>query len=128
MRRVSHLGDLDNRKALDLHGLTEAVQAITSVDILEYQTPLTGFSITPSDTTNTLVIDPAGALLNGTVTMPANPVNGQKLTILSTMAITTLTISPNAGQALDGTLTTIAANGFGSWVYRLSNTTWYRAG
>lgn len=128
MRRVSHLGDLHNRRASDLQGLAEAVQAITSAHVVEYQTPLTGFSITPANTTNTLILEPAGALLAGTVTMPASPVNGQPFTLVSTAAITALTTSANAGQTILGALTTIAADGASSWVYRLANTTWYRTG
>jgi len=58
--------------------------------------------------------------------MPAIPFNEQIVTITSTQIITALTHSPNAGQTLNGALTTIAANGNASWIYRSANTTWYR--
>lgn len=93
---------------------------------IEYVTPTTGFSNTIANTTTNYIVEPAGTLATGTITMPASPVNGQRVTIASKTAITALTHSPNSGQTLNGALTTIAANGFGTWIYRTTNTSWYR--
>lgn len=128
MRRVSHLGDLGNRQASDLQGLPAAVQALTKTHVTEYQTPLTGFTLTPANTTNTLILEPAGALLAGTVNMPDSPVDGQIFGVVCTQAITTLTIVPGGGQIVNGLITAIIANGYATWLYRATNSTWYRCG
>ena len=93
---------------------------------LERVVPTTGFTNTIANTTSYYVIEPAGTLATGTLTMPASPVNEQVVTITSTQTITALTHSPNTGQTLKGALTTIAANGNASWIYRTANTAWYR--
>lgn len=93
---------------------------------IEYVTPVTGFSNTIANTTINYIIEPAGSLASGTLIMPASPVNEQVVTIASTQTITTLTHNPNTGQTLKGALTTIAANGNASWIYRSTNSTWYR--
>ena len=95
---------------------------------INYQVPLTGFSITLGNTDNNLILKPAGTLASGTVTMPVSPIDGQLVTISSTQVVTALTVSANAGQTLNGTITTIAVNGYASWVYRSADTTWYRMG
>lgn len=92
------------------------------------QVPLTGFSITIGNGVNRLILDPAGTLATGTVTMPTAPIDGHAITISSSQIITALTVSPSGGQTLDGALTTIGANGFASWTYVLATTTWYRTG
>ena len=93
---------------------------------IEYVTPVTGFSNTIANTTINYIIEPAGSLASGTLIMPASPVNEQVVTVASTQTITTLTHNPNTGQTLKGALTTIAANGNASWIYRSTNSTWYR--
>lgn len=93
---------------------------------LERVVPTTGFTNTIANTTSYYIIEPVGTLATGTLTMPASPVNEQVVTIASTQTITALTHSPNTGQTLKGALTTIAANGNASWIYRTANTTWYR--
>jgi hypothetical protein len=92
------------------------------------QVPTTGFSITIANTVNSLILNPAGTLATGTVTMPATPQDGQTVTIASTQIVTALTVSANTGQTLSGTITTIAANGFATWQYVLADTNWYRVG
>lgn len=90
------------------------------------QVPTTGFSITIADNTSTLTLNPAGTLATGTVTMPATPIDGQLIRVMSSQIITALTVSPNSGQTVNGAPTTLAANtGFG-YIYHLAGTTWYR--
>lgn len=95
-----------------------------------YQTPATGFSITIGASIRTLILDPAGTLATGTITMPASPVDGQEIRIASSQTITALTVSPNAGQSIKNaptalTVSTTGPQGY-EFIYRSSNTTWYR--
>ena len=124
-RDHDQLQNLDGGTAGEHYHLTLA-EVTTTRTTIEYVTPTTGFNNTIANSTTNYIVEPAGTLASGTVKMPASPVNGQKVTIASTAVITALTHSPNTGQTLKGALTTIAANGFGTWIYRSTNTTWYR--
>jgi len=57
--------------------------------------------------------------------MPAAPADGMVITVESTQIITALTLSGNTGQSIVGVPATLFANQPLSYVYRLSNTTWY---
>lgn len=91
----------------------------------DYQVPTTGFSYTFAAGTTVLVMNPAGTLATGTITMPASPVDGMTISIESTQQITALTVQGNTGQSLVNGTQTLRPNQPYSWVYRLSNTTWY---
>ena len=91
----------------------------------DYQVLTTGFSYTFAAGVQLLLAVPAGTLATGTVTMPASPVDGMNITITSTQQITALTVNANTGQSIVGGATTLAAGGSQTFVYRLSNTTWY---
>lgn len=90
----------------------------------DYQVPLTGFSYTFSSY-NVLVMNPAGTLATGTITMPASPVDGMTVSFSSTKAITALTVNANTGQTINGAPTSLVANGSASFIYRLSSTAWF---
>lgn len=92
----------------------------------DYQAPTTGFSYTFAAGTTVLIMNPAGTLLTGTITMPASPSDGMTITFSSTQAITTLTVNANTGQSIVSAITTITANSGAVYLYRLANTTWYR--
>jgi hypothetical protein len=115
---------------------TTAVQIDTSSNLINlkgtsdqsfsYQTPATGFSITIGAGVKTLILDPAGTLATGTITMPASPINGQEIRFSSSQIITGLTVSANSGQTISNAPTTITAGmGFG-YIYRTTSTNWYR--
>jgi hypothetical protein len=91
-----------------------------------YQTPSTGFSITLGNTTFTTILDPAGTLATGTITMPASPVDGQMVQFSVSQIVTTLTVAANSGQSIKDAPTTVSAGGGFRYIYRLANTTWYR--
>jgi hypothetical protein len=91
----------------------------------DYQTPTTGFSYTFAAGINVLVMQPAGTLATGTITMPASPADGMTITFSSTNTITALTVNANIGQSIVSAPTVLPANQVGVYVYRLSNTTWY---
>lgn len=91
----------------------------------DYQAPTTGFSYTFAAGTTVLVMNPAGTLATGTITMPAAPADGMTISFSSTQQITALTVNANTGQSIVGAPTTMLAGGAATFVYRLSNTTWY---
>jgi len=93
----------------------------------DYQVLTTGFSYTFASGTTTLIAQPAGTLATGTITMPGSPADGMVITFMTTQEITALTIAGGAGQSIGGTqVSLMAANSSLSFVYRLSNLTWYR--
>jgi hypothetical protein len=91
----------------------------------DYLAPTTGFSYTFS-TYNTLILNPAGTLATGTITMPANPSDGMTISFSSSQIITLLTVSANTGQSIVSAVTSLALGGGAVYIYRLANTTWYR--
>jgi len=91
----------------------------------DFQVLTTGFSYTFAAGTTTLIANPAGTLATGTITMPASPADGMVITIESTQQITALTVQGNTGQSLVGGTITMRANQPESFIYRLTNTTWY---
>ena len=93
----------------------------------DYQVLTTGFSYTFASGITTLLAQPAGTLATGTITMPGSPADGMVITFMSTQEVTALTIAGGAGQSIGGSQSTqLPANSAMSFVYRQSNTTWYR--
>ena len=90
----------------------------------DYQVLTTGFGYTFAAGVQVLVIQPAGTLATGTITMPASPADGMTITVESTQQITALTMSGNGGTIV-GAAVQLIPNQPLSWVYRLANTTWY---
>lgn len=89
------------------------------------QVPTTGFSYTFAAGTQTLIMNPAGTLATGTITMPAAPADGMTITFSSSQQITALTLSGNTGQTVVGAAKILPANQATAYVYRLSNTSWH---
>jgi len=90
----------------------------------DYQVLTTAFSYTFAAGTTVLVINPAGTLATGTITMPAAPADGMTITVESTQQVTALTMSGNGGTVV-GPAIQLIPNQPLSWVYRLTNTSWY---
>jgi hypothetical protein len=90
----------------------------------DYQVPTTGFTYTFAAGTTVLVMNPAGTLATGTITMPAAPADGMTITFSSTKQITALTLAGN-GATIVSPVTLLPANQATTYVYRLSSTTWY---
>ena len=96
------------------------------IRVFDFQTPVTGFSYTvPAGVVGTVFI-PAGTLATGTIIMPATPADGMTVNLSSTQIITALTLNANTGQTIVNAITTLIAGGNAAYLYRLSNTTWYR--
>jgi hypothetical protein len=91
----------------------------------DYQVLTTGFTYTFAAGTQVLVMNPAGTLATGTITMPASPADGMTITFSSSQQITALTLSGNTGQSVVSAVTFLPAKTGVSYVYRLANTTWY---
>jgi hypothetical protein len=91
----------------------------------DYQALTTGFTYTFAAGTQVLVMNPAGTLATGTITMPASPADGMTITVESTQQVTAVTVSANTGQSIVGAAVQLIPNQPLSWVYRLTNTTWY---
>lgn len=90
-----------------------------------YQVPTTGFTITMANGNYHLILDPAGTLASGTITMCAAPVDGQCVDIKISQIITALTVAGNSGQSVKGNPTSAAVGSSFTGIYRATNTTWY---
>ena len=92
----------------------------------DYQTPTTGFTytFTPSSTGTVLVMNPAGTLATGTITMPASPADGMTITFSSSQQITALTMAGN-GASINNAVTFLPAKTAVTYVYRATGTTWW---
>jgi hypothetical protein len=91
----------------------------------DYQTSTTGFSYTFAAGTQVLVMNPAGTLATGTITMPASPSDGMTITFSSSQQISALTLNGNTGQSVVSAVTFLPAKTGVSYVYRSANTSWY---
>ena len=91
----------------------------------DYQVLTTGFSYTFAAGTQVLVINPAGTLATGTITMPAAPADGMTITFSSTQTITALTVSANTGQSINNAMTTFSAGQVATYIYRSASTAWF---
>jgi len=91
----------------------------------DYQVPTTGFSYTFAAGVQTLIMNPAGTLATGTITMPAAPADGMVITFSTTQAITALTVAANTGQTINNATTTLAVGQSMSYVYRSASTAWF---
>jgi hypothetical protein len=91
----------------------------------DYQVLTTGFSYTFAAGTQTLVMNPAGTLATGTITMPASPADGMTITFSSSQQITALTLNGNTGQSINNAVTLLPAKTAVSYVYRATGTTWW---
>jgi hypothetical protein len=117
-------GGNSNSQGIQLGNLVN-FQVFISDTAYSFQTPVNGFSITLGDATWHTILDPAGTLASGTITMPANPVDGMIVNVRCSQVITALTISPNTGQSVKGAPSSAAVGGTFEAIYRLANTTWY---
>ena len=89
--------------------------------------PTTGFSNLIGTGVYSYIVDPAGTLASGTITLPAAPTDGTLINILFSHQITSLTLSPSAGQTVTGIVATgtVYAGGGIQCLYRVGNTNWY---
>jgi hypothetical protein len=93
----------------------------------DYEQPLAGFSLVVGPSKSGFILDPAGTLATGTITMPQNPMDGQIVGVSTTQTITALTVAPNAGQSVKALPSTLAAGTSFAAQYVQENMTWYPA-
>jgi len=118
----------DSRKA-SLTLLTDYLQtALTQPGTLttQYAAPsATGFSVTVSAGDTWLLLTPTGAFAAGTIVLPTSVDDKAEVSINSTQAISTLTVS-GSGTTVTGAPTTLAQNGFFTMRYDAVTAAWYR--
>lgn len=94
-------------------------------------TPGTGFNIavpTPVAQQQWMLLQPAGTLATGTITLPLNTStpDGTEILITTTQQITAFTLAPNGAMALYGDPTTLAAEDMFRMRYVTATNSWYR--
>ena len=94
-------------------------------------TPGTGFNIavpTPVAQQQWMLIQPAGTLATGTVTLPLNTQtpDGTEVLITTTQQITAFTLAPNGAANVYGASTTLAAEDFFRMRFVQATNSWYR--
>ena len=94
-----------------------------------YQTPLTGANVVLVASQSRAIIQPAGALLALTITLPtlSAEYDGTEISIAVTQSITTLTVAAGAAT-VTGAPAAVSTYGQFTMHYRHANTTWYRVG
>jgi hypothetical protein len=93
--------------------------------------PATGFNIaapTPISEQQWIVLQPAGTLATGTVTLPLNTStpDGTEILVTTTQTITTFAVGLNGATAAFGAPTTLAANAFFRLRFYQATNSWYR--
>lgn len=93
--------------------------------------PGTGFNIaiqTPVSQQQWLILQPAGTLATGTVTLPLNTQtpDGTEVLITTTQQITSFTLAGNGAAAVYGDPATLAAEDFFRMRFVQSTNSWYR--
>lgn len=94
-------------------------------------TPGTGFNVavpTPVAQQQWMLIQPAGTLAAGTITLPLNTQtpDGMEVLITTTQQITAFTLALNGASASYGDPTTLAAEDFFRMRFVQSTNSWYR--
>jgi hypothetical protein len=121
----------DARKASLTTLLTFFQSAFAAPNVaVQFSTPGTGFNlaIASGSTSTWALLQPAGTLATGTVTLPLNTatLDGSEVLITSTQQITTLTTGINGATAVYGAPTSVGADsGFRLRFYQPTNS-WYR--
>lgn len=93
-------------------------------------TPGTGFNITvptPTSEQQWMVIQPAGTLATGTVTLPLNTgvPDGTQVLITSTQTITAFTIALNGAASIYGSVSTLTAGAAVCYRFYQATNSWY---
>jgi hypothetical protein len=94
-------------------------------------TPTTGFSIgvpSPVSQQQWMLLQPAGTLASGTVTLPLNTItpDGTEVLITTSQQITAFTLGLNGASAAYGDPTTLAAEDFFRMRFVQAMNSWYR--
>lgn len=96
-----------------------------------FKNPSTGFNLIIENSVDDIyvILDPAGTLASGTMTLPNDPYSRQRVSMVSSRAVTSFTLNPGvAGATLSVPITAIAANAFIEWVWEPFEKKWWRIG
>jgi len=107
---------------------------VAGIGPYQYAAPLTGATLTLTAQQRRLVIEPAGTIAALTVVFPAASglLDGQLMGLCTTQIVTALTLTAGSGTTILNGPTALlvpVATGAAScveWIYRSSNTSWYR--
>jgi hypothetical protein len=120
-------------RRLPVSGLLQYFQQTFAAPTLatSISTPGTGFNIsvpTPVSQQQWMLIQPAGTLASGTVTLPLNTQtpDGTEVLVTTTQQITSFTLGANGASALYGDPSTLAAEDFFRMRFVQSTNSWYR--
>ena len=129
---VPNNGDARKVSVTQLLAYFQTVFAAPTVSTNLY-TPGTGFNITvptPVSEQQWMLLQPAGTLATGTITLPLNTgtPDGTQLLVTTTQIITAFTLALNGAAAAFGAPTTLAANAFFTMRFYQATNSWYRIG
>jgi hypothetical protein len=126
---VSNNGDARKVSITQLLQYFQQVFAAPTVATNLY-TPGTGFNITvptPTSEQQWMILQPAGTLATGTVTLPLNTgvPDGTQVLITSTQTITSFTIALNGAAAVFGSVSTLTAGAAICYRFYQATNSWY---
>ena len=129
---VPNNGDARKVSVSQLLAYFQTVFAAPTVSTNLY-TPGAGFNITvptPVSEQQWMLLQPAGTLATGTITLPLNTgtPDGTQLLVTTTQIITAFTLALNGAAAAFGAPTTLAADAFFTMRFYQSTNSWYRIG
>lgn len=101
--------------------------SLTAAPFIQYDVPTNGGTTIVSPIASVVVINPAGTLLSLTVTLPALAADNKRIRISSSQILTSVTLGAGAATIV-GSITALVLGGFCEYIFKLSNTTWYRIG
>lgn len=92
-------------------------------------TPAAADTIALPDDAEVVYLKHGSTIASLTISMPANPRDGQTVRLNSLSIVTALTMNATpGGGTIVGALTALAAAGFGTWIYEKSAKIWRRIG
>ena len=129
---VPNNGDARKVSVTQLLTYFQTVFAAPTVSTNLY-TPGAGFNVTvptPVSEQQWRLLQPAGTLATGTITLPLNTgtPDGTQLLVTTTQIITAFTLALNGAAAAFGAPTTLAANAFFTMRFYQATNSWYRIG
>jgi len=129
---VPNNGDARKVSVTQLLAYFQTVFAAPTVSTNLY-TPGAGFNITvptPVSEQQWMLLQPAGTLATGTITLPLNTgtPDGTQLLVTTTQIITAFTLALNGAAAAFGAPTTLAASAFFTMRFYQATNSWYRIG
>jgi len=101
--------------------------------VTQYQSPsATGFTVTVAPFVAGgnvwVILSPLAVYAAGTIVLPSNPTNSQRVLLHTTQAVTSVTVSGNGAALVSGAPTSLAAGGFFQMRYDGVSRGWYRVG